>query len=119
MSTHAPSVPRLFSEETTVEREVIEHLQGKALGWAYRSREEILAQRGHDEREVLLLPVLREKLKQLKPGGAHERGPGGRHRDQAAGLPGQPAMGQTTQWHPPKIDGSFYRKLLQKCGPAR
>jgi type I restriction enzyme, R subunit len=67
MSTHAPSVPRLFSEETTVEREVIEHLQGKALGWAYRSREEILAQRGHDEREVLLLPVLREKLKQLNP----------------------------------------------------
>jgi len=50
-----------------VEREVIEHLQGKALGWTYRSREEILAQRGHDGREVLLLPVLREKLKQLNP----------------------------------------------------
>lgn len=38
-----PSIPydviRLFNEETTVEREIIEHLQAPALGWTYRSRE--------------------------------------------------------------------------------
>ncbi len=42
-------------------------MKGGALGWTYRSREEILILRGHDEREVLLLPTLREKLKQLNP----------------------------------------------------
>ncbi len=62
----APSVTRLFNEETTVEREIIEHLQAKALGWTYRSREQVTKLRP-DEREVLLLPLLREKLKQLNP----------------------------------------------------
>ncbi len=58
------AVTRLFNEETTVEREIIEHLQAPALGWTYRSREE-LSELRPDEREVLLLPLLREKLKQL------------------------------------------------------
>lgn len=65
-----PSTPydviRLFNEETTVEREIIEHLQAPALGWTYRSREQVGDLRP-DEREVLLLPLLREKLKQLNP----------------------------------------------------
>lgn len=60
----APEVRRLFNEETTVEREIIEHLQTKALGWTYRSREQVTELRP-DTREVLLIPLLREKLKQL------------------------------------------------------
>ncbi len=60
------TVIRLFNEETTVEREIIQHLQTPALGWAYRSREQVTALRP-DEREVLLLPLLREKLRQLNP----------------------------------------------------
>ena len=62
----APSVDRLFNEETTVEREIIEHLQTPALGWTYHNRDEVTALRP-DDREVLLLPLLREKLKQLNP----------------------------------------------------
>ncbi|NJN45929.1 MAG: type I restriction endonuclease subunit R [Candidatus Competibacteraceae bacterium] len=60
------SVTRLFNEETTVEREIIQHLQTPALGWTYRSRQQVMALRP-DEREVLLLQLLREKLKQLNP----------------------------------------------------
>jgi type I restriction enzyme, R subunit len=60
----APTVVRLFNEETTVEREIIEHLQTSLLGWTYRSREQVTKLRP-DEREVLLLPLLREKLKLL------------------------------------------------------
>lgn len=62
----APIVHRLFNEETTVEREIIEHLQLTSLGWTYRSREQVTPLR-LDEREVLLLPLLREKLKSLNP----------------------------------------------------
>ena len=60
------TVDRLFSEETTVEREIIEHLKGPKLGWSWRSREALSLYRP-DEREVLLLPLLREKLKALNP----------------------------------------------------
>jgi len=62
----APVVRHLFNEETTVEREIIEHLQTKALGWTYRSRSQVTELRP-DDREVLLLPLLREKLKALNP----------------------------------------------------
>jgi type I restriction enzyme, R subunit len=61
-----PEVERLFCEETTVEREIIEHLKSMALGWTYRTREQIAALRP-DDSEVLLLPLLREKLKALNP----------------------------------------------------
>lgn len=64
--TAAPSVPRLFNEETTVEREIIEHLKTAALGWEYHCRDEVTALRV-DEREVLLLSRLREKLIELNP----------------------------------------------------
>lgn len=60
------AVRTLFNEETTVEREIIEHLKSAALGWTWRSREQLKALRP-DEREVLLLPLLREKLKALNP----------------------------------------------------
>lgn len=61
------TVRTLFNEETTVEREIIEHLKATKLGWTWRSREQ-LAKYRPDEREVLLLPLLREKLKALNPG---------------------------------------------------
>lgn len=60
------TVRTLFNEETTVEREIIEHLKSAALGWTWRSREQIALLRP-DEREVLLLPLLRDKLRQLNP----------------------------------------------------
>lgn len=61
-----PIVHTLFNEETTVEREIIEHLKAPRLSWTWRSREALKVYRA-DEREVLLLPVLREKLKALNP----------------------------------------------------
>ena len=60
------AVRTLFNEETTVEREIIEHLKASKLGWTWRSRDYLKTYRP-DEREVLLLPVLREKLKALNP----------------------------------------------------
>ena len=60
------AVRTLFNEETTVEREIIEHLKAARLGWTWRSREYLKKYRP-DEREVLLLPLLREKLKALNP----------------------------------------------------
>jgi type I restriction enzyme R subunit len=60
------AVRTLFNEETTVEREIIEHLKAVTLGWIWRSREQ-LSEFRLDEREVLLLPVLRQKLKALNP----------------------------------------------------
>lgn len=60
------SVRTLFNEETTVEREIIEHLKAAKLGWTWRSRDYLKTYRP-DEREVLLLPLLREKLKALNP----------------------------------------------------
>lgn len=60
------AVRTLFNEETTVEREIIEHLKAGKLGWTWRSRDYLKAYRP-DEREVLLLPLLREKLKALNP----------------------------------------------------
>lgn len=60
------AVRTLFSEETTVEREIIQHLKDAKLGWTWRSRD-YLKQYRPDEREVLLLPLLREKLKALNP----------------------------------------------------
>lgn len=60
------AVRTLFNEETTVEREIIEHLKATKLGWTWRSRAQLSAYRP-DEREVLLLPLLRQKLKALNP----------------------------------------------------
>src|SRR5690348_1797771 len=57
-------VRTLFNEETTVEREIIEHLKSAKLGWVWRSRDQLRELRP-DEREVLLLPLLRDKLKSL------------------------------------------------------
>ena len=37
------TVHALFNEETTVEREIIEHLKAAKLGWTWRSREALKA----------------------------------------------------------------------------
>mgnify|MGYP000063548882 CR=1 FL=1 len=47
------TVRTLFNEETTVEREIIEHLKASKLGWTWRSRESLKEYRP-DEREVLM-----------------------------------------------------------------
>ena len=60
------AVRTLFNEETTVEREIIEHLRGSKLGWSWRSRGDLQKLRP-DEQEVLLLPLLRQQLKKLNP----------------------------------------------------
>ena len=60
------AVRTLFNEETTVEREIIEHLKAAKLGWTWRSRDYLKKYRPN-EREVLLLPLLREKLMALNP----------------------------------------------------
>jgi type I restriction enzyme R subunit len=39
------SVRTLFNEETTVEREIIEHLKAAKLGWTWRSRDSLKAYR--------------------------------------------------------------------------
>ncbi len=47
-------------------REIIEHLKSTRLGWTWHSRDELGLYRP-DPREVLVLPLLREKLQQLNP----------------------------------------------------
>ena len=59
------TVRTLFNEETTVEREIIEHLKSGALGWTWHSRDQVAIQRP-DDREVLLLPLLPVSLSTLK-----------------------------------------------------
>lgn len=61
------SVRTLFNEETTVEREIIEHLAAAKLGWTWWPVRDFLKVYRPDESEVLLLPLLREKLKALNP----------------------------------------------------
>lgn len=58
-----------FNEDTTVEKEIIETLQLPELGWRYENRDSVFQKyRPSDkENEVLLVPILREKLKALNP----------------------------------------------------
>ena len=57
-----------FTEYKTVEKEILDTLRSKALGWRYMHGNDLTEQyRGGDEQEMLLLPVLREKLKALNP----------------------------------------------------
>jgi len=57
-----------FTEYKTVEKEILDCLQSKELGWRYEPGDEVSAKyRGGDEQEMLLLPILREKLKELNP----------------------------------------------------
>lgn len=64
-----------FSEEATVENPILEWLQTPELGWHFEDRRSVeanfrarLANGSVDEREVLLLPILKQKLLELNPG---------------------------------------------------
>ena len=57
-----------FTEYKTVEKEILVCLQTEALGWRYVVGDNVTANyRGGDEQEMLLIPVLRQKLKELNP----------------------------------------------------
>lgn len=58
-----------FTEYKTVEKEILDTLQSPELGWRYMHGDQVTADyRGGDEQEMLLIPVLRERLKALNPG---------------------------------------------------
>lgn len=58
-----------FNEYKTVEKEILDCLQAKELGWRYETGSAITKKyRDGDEAEMLLLPILRERLKALNPG---------------------------------------------------
>ena len=58
-----------FTEYKTVEREILDTLQAPGLGWRYMPGDQVTAEyRGSDEREMLLIPLLRERLKALNLG---------------------------------------------------
>jgi type I restriction enzyme R subunit len=57
-----------FNEYKTVEKEILDALQSRDLGWRYMPGDQVTANlRGGDEQEMLLIPVLRERLKRLNP----------------------------------------------------
>lgn len=58
-----------FTEYKTVEKEILNTLESPELGWRYIHGDQVTAEyRGGDEQEMLLIPVLRERLKALNPG---------------------------------------------------
>jgi type I restriction enzyme, R subunit len=57
-----------FTEYKTVEKEILDCLQSKELGWRYETSDDVSAKyRGGDEQETLLIPILCQKLKELNP----------------------------------------------------
>jgi type I restriction enzyme R subunit len=57
-----------FTEYKTVEKEILEELQKPELGWRYEEGDVVTRQYRHnDEQEMLLIPILRQKLKLLNP----------------------------------------------------
>jgi type I restriction enzyme, R subunit len=59
-----------FTEYKTVEKEILDNLTSAELGWRYVHGDKLTSDyRGGDEQEMLLLPVLGEKLKGLNPDG--------------------------------------------------
>jgi type I restriction enzyme R subunit len=64
-----------FTESRTVENPILKWLRTPELGWRYENQQQVIKKYRtdpvtgvHDEREVLLLPLLRQKLKELNPG---------------------------------------------------
>jgi type I restriction enzyme R subunit len=68
MSTPATAGPKLWNEESTVEHPIIGWLVTPELGWRYENQTVVSERYRTDEVEVLLLPILRQKLKDLNPG---------------------------------------------------
>ncbi|TAK28843.1 MAG: HsdR family type I site-specific deoxyribonuclease [Chloroflexota bacterium] len=57
-----------FTEYKTVEKEILDCLQSGELGWRYEPGDDVSASyRGGDEQEMLLIPILRRKLRELNP----------------------------------------------------
>lgn len=56
-----------FSEAKTVEQPILNWLTSPDLGWRYESRKSVENHYRDNEIEVLLLPILRGKLKELNP----------------------------------------------------
>jgi len=63
-----------FTEARTVENPILKWLRTPELGWRYENQQQVIkkyrtdpATGVYDEREVLLLPILRQKLKELNP----------------------------------------------------
>ncbi|HEY7153839.1 MAG TPA: type I restriction endonuclease subunit R [Gemmataceae bacterium] len=68
MSTTSPARPKRWNEENTVEHPILDWLQTPELGWRFESQAVVVERYRTDEIEVLLLPILRQKLKELNPG---------------------------------------------------
>lgn len=60
--------PQRWNEENTVEHPIIEWLLTPELGWRFKDQAAVSRLYRPDEAEVLLLPILRQKLKDVNPG---------------------------------------------------
>jgi type I restriction enzyme R subunit len=63
-----PTKSKHWNEENTVEHPIIAWLQTPELGWRFENQTAVSEHYRTDEVEVLLLPILRQKLKELNPG---------------------------------------------------
>lgn len=63
-----PAKTKHWNEENTVEHPIIEWLVTPELGWRFENQAAVNERYRTDEVEVLLLPILRQKLKDLNPG---------------------------------------------------
>lgn len=61
-------MPKRWNEENTVEHPIIEWLLTFELGWRFKDQAAVNRLYRSDEVEVLLLPILRQKLKDLNFG---------------------------------------------------
>ena len=69
-----PPQSKPFTEARTVENPILKWLHSPELGWRYENQTQVIKKYRtddvtgvYDEREVLLLPLLRKKLKELNP----------------------------------------------------
>lgn len=62
-----PTAAKRWNEENTVEHPIIEWLTTPELGWRFQNQVAVAGCYRSDEVEVLLLPILRQKLKDLNP----------------------------------------------------
>ena len=63
-----PAKTTHWNEENTVEHPIIEWLVTPELNWRFENQAAVNARYRTDEGEALLLPILRQKLKELNPG---------------------------------------------------
>lgn len=62
-----PPTTKRWNEENTVEHPIIAWLETPELGWRFENQASVNERYRTDEVEVLLLPILRQKLKELNP----------------------------------------------------